>query len=54
MELNWRKSTYSAQEGNCVEQASGDGAVYVQDSKNPGPMLRVSPSEWAAFVEGLK
>ncbi|MEU2288773.1 DUF397 domain-containing protein [Streptomyces sp. NPDC013178] len=53
METNWRKSSYSSdQGGNCVEVAELPGAtVAVRDSKTPaGPILTLRP---AAFVEFL-
>lgn len=54
--LNWHKSTYSSQNGNCVEVAElPDGGRAVRDSKNPGgPMLRFTPDEWQAFVYSVK
>lgn len=52
----WRKSTYSSQNGACVEVARNlPGVVSVRDSKNPdGPKLLVSPAAWRVFVRGLK
>lgn len=51
--LRWFKSSYSGSDGgDCVEVAAGPDAVYVRDSKavGVGPVLRVGPGEWAAFV----
>ncbi|WP_424531787.1 DUF397 domain-containing protein [Sphaerisporangium viridialbum] len=52
----WRKSTFSADTGNCVEVASNlPGIFAVRDSKNPtGPALVVEPGAWLAFVRGVK
>ncbi|RGA05587.1 DUF397 domain-containing protein [Microbispora triticiradicis] len=53
----WRKSTRSgANGGNCVEVASNlRGLIAVRDSKNPdGPKLLFTPSEWRAFIGGVK
>ncbi|MFD3664377.1 DUF397 domain-containing protein [Streptomyces sp. NPDC058659] len=50
--LDWFKSSYSDTEGGqCVEVASGAGAVHVRDSKDVSrPALRVSRDAWAGFV----
>ncbi|MFG3056903.1 DUF397 domain-containing protein [Kitasatospora sp. NPDC048239] len=50
--LKWVKSSYSSEEGGqCVEVALMGTAVHVRDSKDPaGPVLRVEPTDWAAFV----
>jgi hypothetical protein len=52
---DWRKSSYSAQNGNCVEAASGCLGVAVRDNKDPeGPRLAFTPSVWARFLTSLK
>ena len=52
----WHKSTRSGANGDCVEVADNlPGVVAVRDSKNPAsPALQFTPSEWAAFVAGVK
>jgi hypothetical protein len=53
----WRKSSFSAYNGNCVEIADlGVGAIRVRDSKaGPhGPVLRFSRADWASFLAGIR
>jgi hypothetical protein len=48
---NWRKSSRSGSQANCVEVGSADAVVGVRDSKDrEGPMLLVSLAAWASFV----
>ncbi|MEU7878141.1 DUF397 domain-containing protein [Microbispora bryophytorum] len=53
----FRKSSYSgATNDNCVEVATNlPGTVAVRDSKDrSGPVLVFTPSEWSAFITGVK
>ena len=54
----WRKSSYTGGQGNCVEVAwdgDGDGGVAVRDSKDPGgPVLSFPRAQWQAFLAGLR
>ncbi len=57
MNVNWRKSSYSGGEGNCVEAAGHpEGSrVLVRDTKDrTGPVLRFSPAAWRRFAEQVK
>jgi hypothetical protein len=52
----WRKSSYSGDDGNCVEVASTGDGVAVRDSNSgsAGPVLTFSLDEWDAFIRGAK
>jgi len=52
----WRKSSYSNGQANCVEARVGQpDAVAVRDSKDRGgPELGFTADAWAAFVQGVK
>lgn len=52
-DLVWQKSSFSGAE-NCVEVATVEDFVMVRDSKDPqGSVLRFTPEEWRAFLEGV-
>ncbi|MFI2190940.1 DUF397 domain-containing protein [Streptomyces sioyaensis] len=50
--LTWFKSSYSSGEGGeCLEVATGAGAVHIRDSKDiTRSALAASPAAWTAFV----
>ncbi|MFF2077186.1 DUF397 domain-containing protein [Kitasatospora sp. NPDC058162] len=52
----WRKSSFSTDQGNCIEVADGVvGIVPVRDSKDPhGPALAFPADAWTAFVASIK
>ncbi|MCX4746817.1 DUF397 domain-containing protein [Kitasatospora sp. NBC_01287] len=56
-DAQWRKSSYSDHEGECVEVADGQFAdlVPVRDSKDPaGPALSFPAASFTAFVASVK
>jgi hypothetical protein len=53
----WRKSSWSAHNGNCVEVAVLDGRLIgVRDTKDLGygPVLFFSNAAWRSFIEDVK
>ena len=52
----WHKSSYSGQNGNCVEVARNLPAlVAVRDSKSPdGAKLVVSKETWRVFISSVR
>lgn len=53
--LDWRKSSFSGANGDCVEVAAAEGRIAFRHSKEPeqGTLL-YTRSELAAFIEGCK
>jgi hypothetical protein len=55
-EMAWRKSSYSAAEGACVEVGRHSApSVLVRDTTDrTGPVLTFPPRTWRAFAAHLK
>ena len=53
--LNWRKASYSASNGGCVEVADDTGNVLVRDTQHrQGPMLMVPAAAWRKLLAAVK
>jgi hypothetical protein len=53
--ISWKKSSYSAANGNCVEVARLGPQVGVRDSKDTAlPALTFTPAVWRTFVREMK
>jgi hypothetical protein len=54
--MNWQISSYSGDQGNCVETAElPDGGMAVRDTKNrDGGMLTFDRSAWSEFIDAIK
>jgi len=54
-DFGWRKASYSNGSGNCVETASGNGAVLVRDTTDRGgAVLNFTAAAWREFTGALK
>ena len=53
--LSWRKASYSAGNGECVELASALGRISVRDSKDPeGPVLTYPADAFRSFLAAAR
>lgn len=53
----WKKATRSNTTGSCVQvRVTEGGTVEVRDSKHgdASPILRFTPAEWDAFLDGAQ
>ncbi|MEV4734605.1 DUF397 domain-containing protein [Saccharopolyspora sp. NPDC049426] len=51
---DWRKSSHSGEEGNCVEVGRGRDQIGVRDTKDrDGGTLRFDPETWHRFLRSL-
>ena len=54
LDQTWRKSTYSGNNGSCVEVRCLASAVQVRDTKDRGgPVLTFHLEAWQGFLAGL-
>ncbi|WP_163511734.1 DUF397 domain-containing protein [Fodinicola acaciae] len=53
---NWRKSTYSGNESNCVEVGSKNVDIAVRDTKlgESSPVLAFGSAQWRTFIASTK
>lgn len=55
IETSWRKSSWSAGDGECIEVASGEYGIMIRDSKDRcGPTLKFTADSWISLLEALK
>jgi hypothetical protein len=52
----WIKASRSGSGGSCVQLRTREDGVEVRDSKagESGPVLRFTPAEFAAFLDGAR
>jgi hypothetical protein len=53
--FKWRKSSYSADQGNCVEIATQNAYVLVRDSNDHDELLlKVASAQWEHFLARIR
>jgi len=54
-ELDWQKSSYSAEAANCVYvAAAADGTVRIRESDAPGVILTATPAALRSLLLAVK
>ncbi len=54
MELDWSKSSFSADTGACIEVAEEGDSVFLRESDDPGVTIRTMGRTLRAFLERFK
>ncbi|MES4901300.1 MULTISPECIES: DUF397 domain-containing protein [unclassified Streptomyces] len=52
--LTWQKSSFSHEEGECVELAASDGAVRLRESDDPHAVITTTPRPLGILIRGIK
>ncbi|MGX4691249.1 DUF397 domain-containing protein [Streptomyces sp. JNUCC 63] len=54
MELHWRKSSFSADTGSCVEIAEQGDRIFLREGDDPDVVVQTTRRKLRAFLEGAK
>ena len=55
MESNWRKSSYSGDNGGaCVEISSADAVLVRDTADRSGPVITFNAGTWRTFISSIK
>ena len=53
--VTWRKSRYSADQGECVEIAQAEQSILVRDSRDTaGPVLLLTFAQWRGLLARVR
>lgn len=53
-QLQWRVSSYSQGENDCVEVTCDDDSVWVRDTKNRDVVQHFTAAQWNVFMDAVK
>lgn len=52
--MNWRKSSYSKANGNCLEAGQDGAVIVIRDTKAAGTVLELTQAAWAEFTARIR
>ncbi|MEU1665848.1 DUF397 domain-containing protein [Streptomyces sparsogenes] len=52
--LTWQKSSFSHEEGECVELAATDGAIQLRESDDPDTVITTAPRPLGGLIRAIK
>ncbi|WP_413807996.1 DUF397 domain-containing protein [Streptomyces sp. OE57] len=53
-QLNWRKSTFSENQANCVELAVVTDGIRIRESDQPDAVIRTTPAALGVLIRAIK
>ncbi|MFB6830513.1 DUF397 domain-containing protein [Streptomyces hydrogenans] len=53
-EIQWQKSSFSGDTGNCVELAAHEGGIKMRESDDPNVIVTTDTAKLRAFILGVK
>jgi hypothetical protein len=53
-QLNWRKSTFSENQANCVELAAAGNGIRIRESDEPDAVVRTTPAALGGLIRAIK
>ncbi len=53
-QLNWKKSTFSGENTDCVEIASDGELIHIRESDEPTVAITTTKAKLAAWLQGAK
>ncbi|MBI0301078.1 DUF397 domain-containing protein [Streptomyces sp. PRKS01-29] len=53
-QLNWRKSSFSENQANCVELAAAGNGIRIRESDEPEAVIRTTPAALRALIRAVK
>ncbi|MYU12706.1 DUF397 domain-containing protein [Streptomyces sp. SID8361] len=53
-QLNWRKSTFSENQANCVEIAAAPDGIRMRESDEPDAVIHTTPAALGVLIGAIK